>query len=225
MPTIGIKRKRDVGVGLETTEKKRSARVTEVILYPTKTDTAKAPTVMTVSHDDDEPTPPPTIPKPGSTDSQPDTNPAAPPPPPSTLASTIRNGNTGCHGDRQCQQALTLIAAGARGSAFERRVWRLLVQIPRGRVSTYGALAAHLASSPRAVGNALRRNPLAPLVPCHRVVATGGGLGGFKGKVARRDGEGTTQLREKRALLRGEGVGLDAAGEKVVGAPWDAFVG
>ncbi|KAL8337054.1 hypothetical protein RB601_008518 [Gaeumannomyces tritici] len=218
MPSIGTKRKRDIGVGPETTEKKRSARVTKVVLYPAKRDASKAPTVMTISHDGDNPTP-------NSTDTQPDPNPATPPL--STLASTIHNGNTGCHGDLERQQALSLIdaAATARDSTpFERRVWRLLVQIPRGHVSTYGALAAHLASSPRAVGNALRRNPFAPLVPCHRVVATGGGLGGFKGKVARRDGEGDT-LREKRALLKGEGVGLDVAGGRVVGTPWDAFVG
>ena len=84
-------------------------------------------------------------------------------------------------------------------------------------------MAAHLGSSPRAVGNAMRRNPFAPDVPCHRCVATGGGLGGFKGKVLRRDGEGIT-LDEKRMLLRGEGVKLDAAGVKVLGTPFKGFV-
>ncbi|KAI1802612.1 methylated-DNA--cysteine S-met [Daldinia bambusicola] len=103
---------------------------------------------------------------------------------------------------------------------FEKKVWTLLCQIPRGHVSTYALLAARLGSSPRAVGNALRRNPFAPEVPCHRVVATGGALGGFKGKWPR-DGEGTT-LDEKRRLLRREGVKIDGKG-KVLGTPWAAF--
>ncbi|KAI0130939.1 methylated-DNA--cysteine S-met [Daldinia grandis] len=103
---------------------------------------------------------------------------------------------------------------------FEKKVWSLLCQIPRGHVSTYALLAAHIGSSPRAVGNALRRNPFAPEVPCHRIVATGGALGGFKGKWPK-DGEGIT-LDEKRKLLRGEGIRLDDKG-KVLGTPWAAF--
>ncbi|KAI1471106.1 methylated-DNA--cysteine S-met [Daldinia caldariorum] len=103
---------------------------------------------------------------------------------------------------------------------FEKKVWTLLCQIPRGHVSTYALLAAYLGSSPRAVGNALRRNPFAPEVPCHRVVATGGALGGFKGRWPK-DGEGIT-LDEKRRLLRGEGVRMDGKG-RVLGSPWVAF--
>lgn len=71
------------------------------------------------------------------------------------------------------------------------------------------------------MGNALRRNPFAPEVPCHRVVATGGALGGFKGKWPR-DGEGIT-IDEKKKLLRGEGIRLDGKG-KVVGTPYSGFV-
>ncbi|CAM1509299.1 Fc.00g030380.m01.CDS01 [Cosmosporella sp. VM-42] len=115
---------------------------------------------------------------------------------------------------------LTRITTSTR-TAFEKRVWTLLLQIPAGSFSTYGLLAAHLNSSPRAVGNALRRNPFAPEVPCHRVVATGGALGGFKGKWPR-DGEGIT-LDEKRKLLRGEGVKIDGKG-KVLGTPFAGFV-
>jgi len=81
-----------------------------------------------------------------------------------------------------------------------------------------------LGSSPRAVGNALRNNPFAPIVPCHRVVATGGLLGGFKGKIGPRDGEGHLTLQEKRALLRKEGVRFDGKGTgRVVGTPFTAF--
>jgi methylated-DNA-[protein]-cysteine S-methyltransferase len=117
---------------------------------------------------------------------------------------------------------LAQIAASQRGSLFDKRVWSAILQIPPGQVTTYGLLAAHLNSSPRAVGNALRRNPFAPGVPCHRVVATGGGLGGFKGK-AGREGEGTT-LPLKRQLLRGEGVRFDGRGG-VLGTPFAAFGG
>ncbi|KAI1822429.1 hypothetical protein F4861DRAFT_514763 [Xylaria intraflava] len=58
---------------------------------------------------------------------------------------------------------LQRIAASNR-TAFEKKVWTLLCQIPPGCVSTYGIMASHLGSSPRAVGNALRRNPFAPQV-------------------------------------------------------------
>ena len=55
-----------------------------------------------------------------------------------------------------------------------KRVYDALLQIPAGRVATYASLARALGSSPRAVGGALRRNPFAPRVPCHRVVQANG---------------------------------------------------
>ncbi len=125
------------------------------------------------------------------------------------------------------------IAAATHRTPFERRVWALLCQIPAGQVTTYAHMAAFLGSSPRAVGNALRRNPFAPDVPCHRCVATGGGLGGFKGvapvgqtTTRRKNGvmserEGIT-LAEKRTLLRKEGVRFDDRG-RVLGTPYQAF--
>ncbi|KAI0594249.1 6-O-methylguanine DNA methyltransferase [Biscogniauxia sp. FL1348] len=112
------------------------------------------------------------------------------------------------------------IAASNR-TPFEKKVWSLLCQIPPGHVSTYGIMSAHLGSSPRAVGNALRRNPFAPQVPCHRVVATGGNLGGFKGQWPK-NGEGIT-IDEKKKLLRKEGVRFDGKG-RVLGTPWAGFV-
>ena len=57
---------------------------------------------------------------------------------------------------------------------FQTRVYTLLLQIPEGKVATYAALAKALKSSPRAVGGALRSNPFAPEVPCHRVLASTG---------------------------------------------------
>lgn len=65
------------------------------------------------------------------------------------------------------------------GTAFQRRVWQGIAAIPAGKTLTYGELAAAIHSGPRAVGNACGANPYPLVVPCHRVVASGGGLGGF----------------------------------------------
>lgn len=66
------------------------------------------------------------------------------------------------------------------GTSFQHRVWRAVAAIPVGSTRTYGALAADLGSSARAVGGACRANPCPLVVPCHRVVARQG-LGGFAG--------------------------------------------
>jgi methylated-DNA-[protein]-cysteine S-methyltransferase len=67
------------------------------------------------------------------------------------------------------------------GTQFQQRVWQALRAIPCGSASTYGELAARLRSSARAVGGACGANPIALIVPCHRVVARDGTLGGFMG--------------------------------------------
>ena len=79
---------------------------------------------------------------------------------------------------------------------FERRVYDATRAIPPGEVRTYGEIARAIGKpgASRAVGNALGRNPACIVIPCHRVVAANGGLGGFTGG-----------LRWKRALLRLEG--------------------
>ncbi len=85
-----------------------------------------------------------------------------------------------------------------RGTAFQRRVWAALKDIPSGSVLTYGELARRLATSARAVGGACRANPTPIVVPCHRVVAAGD-LGGFAGA---RSG---ALVAKKRWLLEHEG--------------------
>jgi methylated-DNA-[protein]-cysteine S-methyltransferase len=65
------------------------------------------------------------------------------------------------------------------GSPFEQQVWRAIATIPSGSTRTYGELAGALATAARPVGRACGSNPVPLLVPCHRVVAAGGGLGGF----------------------------------------------
>jgi len=78
------------------------------------------------------------------------------------------------------------------GSAFQRRVWDALRAIPPGETRTYGDLAQLLGSSARAVGQANGANPIPIVIPCHRVVAAAGRLGGYSG------GEGAAT---KRVLL------------------------
>lgn len=106
-------------------------------------------------------------------------------------------------------------------TSFRKKVLTALCQVPRGRYTTYGVMSKHLSSSPRAVGNALRNNPFAPEVPCHRVLASGGGLGGFMGSWGRNGKEGLNDDKKKK-LLRDEGVRFDGKG-KVVGSPWEGF--
>ncbi|OHV08731.1 methylated-DNA--[protein]-cysteine S-methyltransferase [Kushneria phosphatilytica] len=89
------------------------------------------------------------------------------------------------------------------GTAFQQRVWEALRAIPPGTVTAYGLLAEQLSLSPghaRAVGGAVGRNPLSVIVPCHRVLAGSGKLGGYAGG-----------LERKRALLTLEGVELPAS--------------
>lgn len=82
---------------------------------------------------------------------------------------------------------------------FQRRVYLALLDIPRGKTITYGELARRIGCrSAQAVGQALKRNPFAPEVPCHRVVASDGTLGGYNGE---REG---VELERKRALLEAE---------------------
>ncbi len=92
-------------------------------------------------------------------------------------------------------------------TVFAGRVYEIVRGIPSGCVATYGAVAAVIGSgSARAVGQALRKNPFAPEVPCHRVVRSDGALGGFFGEA------GGVALDAKRRLLEDEGVGFDEAG-------------
>lgn len=88
---------------------------------------------------------------------------------------------------------------GARGTDFQKSVWKTMSDIPYGETATYGGLAMALGSGPRAIGMACGRNPIPIIVPCHRVLASGGKEGGFSG------GQG---LPTKRKLLALEGVVL-----------------
>lgn len=83
---------------------------------------------------------------------------------------------------------------------FQRRVYLELLNVPRGETITYGELAKRIGCrSAQAVGQALRHNPFAPDVPCHRVISSNGSLGGFHGQ---REGK---MIEKKRRLLEQEG--------------------
>lgn len=75
-----------------------------------------------------------------------------------------------------------------RGTAFQRRVWGALQEIPYGETISYGELARWVGnpSASRAVGTANGRNPVAIVVPCHRVIAADGGIGGYGGGLDRK---------------------------------------
>lgn len=86
-------------------------------------------------------------------------------------------------------------------TTFEERVYDAVRMVPRGRVTTYKRLGEAIGcGSSRAVGQALRRNPYAPDVPCHRVVGWDLRIGGFGGQNA------GAEVERKRALLEAEGV-------------------
>lgn len=87
---------------------------------------------------------------------------------------------------------------------FAERVYEKLRNVPKGRVTTYKELAAALGTQAyRAVGTAMRCNPYAPDVPCHRVVKSDGSIGGFKGHQS-----GAT-IEEKIKMLSEEGVTIE----------------
>ena len=87
------------------------------------------------------------------------------------------------------------------GTEFQLKVWAYLRKIPRGSLKTYSQVAKAIGKprAVRAVANAIGKNPLAPKIPCHRVIRSDGSLGGYSGKGG---------LKTKRFLLKKEGIRL-----------------
>lgn len=102
---------------------------------------------------------------------------------------------------------MSIMRENRKPTAFEMSVYEVVRGIPKGKVSTYGAVAKLAGrGSARSVGSALARNPFAPEVPCHRVVRADGALGGFSGHT-----EGPEMDRKTR-MLQAEGVEVTARG-------------
>jgi methylated-DNA-[protein]-cysteine S-methyltransferase len=92
-----------------------------------------------------------------------------------------------------------------RGTEFQKAVWDILLKIPYGRLTTYGAIAKRMAErqgaasmSAQAVGGAVGHNPISLVIPCHRVVGANGSLTGYAGGVEKKE----ALLRLEGALLR-----------------------
>jgi methylated-DNA-[protein]-cysteine S-methyltransferase len=96
-------------------------------------------------------------------------------------------------------RALDRVEVRTEGTPFQREVWAALRRIPAGQVWSYKELAREVGrpKAMRAVGAANGANPVALVVPCHRVIATGGGLGGYGGGLHRKE----WLLKHERALI------------------------
>lgn len=117
-------------------------------------------------------------------------------------------GNRDCPSIREAEQ-LTEYFAGKRkvfdlplepyGTEFQKKVWQALMEIPYGRTCSYGEIAAKIGNpkASRAVGSANNKNPIAIVIPCHRVVGANGALVGY-----------ASGLQTKEALLKLEGIPL-----------------
>jgi methylated-DNA-[protein]-cysteine S-methyltransferase len=95
----------------------------------------------------------------------------------------------------------------AKLSAYQQAILRLLAEVPKGKVTTYGDLAKELSkrnpnwspSASRAVGTTMRNNPCGPQIPCHRVIKSDGAVGNFRGGAR-------GAVEEKIGMLRDEGI-------------------
>jgi len=76
---------------------------------------------------------------------------------------------------------LSQVKLHLKGSAFQLKIWEALLKIPMGKLATYGSVAAHIhqPNAARAVGTAIGSNPVAYLIPCHRVIQSSGNIGGY----------------------------------------------
>lgn len=95
-----------------------------------------------------------------------------------------------------------------QGTAFQQAVWRKLMEMPYGEVRSYGWVAREIGRprAVRAVGRACGQNPLPPIVPCHRVVGSNGGLTGYSGR-------GGIRLKERLLELEGAAIHMEATSQ------------
>ncbi|KAK5109455.1 hypothetical protein LTR62_007015 [Meristemomyces frigidus] len=139
-----------------------------------------------------------------------------------TAPSPFQDTETAPHPTPNMNDQIKRIATSTL-TPFRKQTLTLLCQVPRGRYSTYQALSDHITATShktcaRAVGSAMRNNPFAPEVPCHRILAADGSLGGFGGQW----GELGRFAGKKKEILGGEGVRFDGRG-RVKGPPFREF--
>ena len=87
------------------------------------------------------------------------------------------------------------------GTPFQLKIWKYLIKIPKGSVKTYSQVAKAIGKpkAVRAVANAISKNPYPPSIPCHRVIRSNGGLGGYSGSGG---------IKQKLKLLRSEKIDI-----------------
>jgi len=117
-------------------------------------------------------------------------------PEPTALLETARDQLNGYFDGKRKDFDLPL---SLKGTPYQCAVWDRMRRIPYGHVQTYGDIARGLKSAPRAVGGACGRNPIPIIIPCHRIIASNGKLGGFSA---------IGGVETKRALLRLEGYSI-----------------
>ena len=100
---------------------------------------------------------------------------------------------------KKCKETGVFFIMVFKATKFQIKVWEYLITIPRGQTRTYleVAKAINKPKAFRAVANAIAKNPCAPKIPCHRVIRSDGGLGGYSGRGG---------IRQKLKLLRSEKV-------------------
>jgi methylated-DNA-[protein]-cysteine S-methyltransferase len=123
--------------------------------------------------------------------------------PPPRIAGIIKKVQKHLHGDVQDFQEIVVDLDGA--GPFARQVYETVRKIPAGRTMTYGELAADMnrPTASRAVGQALGRNPIPLIIPCHRVLASGNKPGGFSA-------HGGLETKAKMLEIEGATGGLPA---------------
>ena len=100
---------------------------------------------------------------------------------------------------KKCKETGVFFNMVFNGTKFQIQVWKYLKKIPKGQTRTYldVAKAINRPKAVRAVANAIGKNPYAPKVPCHRVIRSDGGLGGYSGPGG---------IKTKKKLLKMEGI-------------------
>jgi methylated-DNA-[protein]-cysteine S-methyltransferase len=123
---------------------------------------------------------------------------------PSALAKTILSSLKAVYDGQNVNENFSL--ALTRLPSYTQKTLKATAQIPIGYVASYGAIAKAVGGGPRAVGNVMASNPFAPIIPCHRVVKSDFGLGGYGGGLKVKF---ELLVKEKRGFLASKGIAVN----------------